>query len=85
MLSCHRRSVSEGFIPSRLVITGGKVGSVILVTVFDSASSMSGTSTWSNTMFVDRFSLCNDCIFSFSIFSGDWKNSGIIFTKFSFL
>ena len=53
MLSCHRLSVSEGFILSRLVITGGKVGSVILVTVSDSASSMSGTSTWFNTMFVD--------------------------------
>ena len=42
--SCHRLSASEGFVPTRLVITGGKVVSLILVTVFDSAYSRSGTS-----------------------------------------
>ena len=88
MLSCHRLFASKGFIPSRLLITGGNVScSVLFSTVFDSARSKSGTSTWFNTMFVDWFSLCDGAmcvIFLFSIFSGFWKNSGIILTKFNF-
>ena len=59
------------------------------MTVSDSASSRSRTSTWFITIFVDWLSLCifDMCVMflSVAIFSVFWKNSGISLTKFNVL
>ena len=76
--SCHRLSA--------FVITGGKVVSSILVTVFDSACSRSGTSNWFIIIFMDICDIFDICvIFSpVCMFSRFWKNSGLNFTDFNY-